>query len=96
MIITKWKLQFSLISSFYCYLVRGLSPESCLEICLEPLKFVMQGLGAYKPLAYKPTPTTPANLFARPFTCPRTELTPRISSTYQQTPFKFYLLQESD
>ena len=45
MIITKWKLHFSLISSFYCCLVK----EGWT------LKVAMQGL-----VAYKPTPTPPS------------------------------------
>ena len=39
----------------------------------------MQGQVAYKPLAHKPTPNPPANLFARLFTCPHAKLTRHIS-----------------
>ena len=54
MFITKGKPHFSLISSFYCCLVKE---GWALKVALQ---FVMQGIVAYKPLAYQPTPTPPS------------------------------------
>ena len=59
----------------------------------------MQGLVAYKPLVYKPTPTPPSKPI---WQVPGYLLVPRPNwlltspSKYRQTPFKIYLLQESD
>ena len=49
MILTKWKLHFSLISSFYCCLVKE---GWTLKVAQQ---FAMQGI-----VAYEPTPTPPS------------------------------------